>query len=176
MPHYGGGEAVNLPTMSPAAGAPWPGAEHGEVHSPSGQRAYLAANAARLAGRSKRWATDLALKGEDIATERGTIAGRQGGPQWFLIADSLETYLRQHNLWPPTSTPAQEWQHLAQLQEADLEAARQELTELKDRVAEQDQRITELTDLVRQLDQDRKKLIRTVRTLSEIAETPTPNL
>lgn len=176
MPHYRGGQAVDLPSMTLAAGTPWPGAEHGEVHSPTGQRAYLAADAARLAGRSKRWATDLALKSEDIVTERGTIAGRQGGPQWFLIADSLETHLSQQNLWPPTTTPAQEWQHLAQLQEADLEAARQEIAELKDRVAEQDQRITELTDVARQLDQDRKKLIRTVRTLSEVAETPTPNL
>lgn len=162
--------------MSPVAGTPWPGAEHGEVHSPAGLRAYLAADAARLAGRSKRWVTDLALKSDDVATERGTIYGRQGGPQWFLIADSLETYLRQHGLWPPVSTPAQEWQHLAQLQEADLEAARQEIGDLKEHIAEQDQRISELTDLVRQLNDDRKKLIRTVRTLSEIAETPSPNL
>lgn len=176
MPRYVGGQAVNFAGMNPAAGTPWTGAEHGEVHSPTGQRAYLAADAARLAGRSKRWATDLALNGEDIATERGTIAGRQGGAQWFLIADSLETYLQRQGLWPPTSTPEHEWQHLAQLQEADLEAARQEISDLKEVVAQQDQRISELTDIARQLDQDRKKLIRTVRTLSEVAETPTPNL
>ncbi|SHS17781.1 Uncharacterised protein [Mycobacteroides abscessus subsp. abscessus] len=119
--------------MTLAPGTPWPDAVHGEVVSPSGQRAYLAPHAAELAHRSPRWATDLARRDNEVRAEQGQVAGRQGGKAWFLLADDFEHYLGAQNSWPPAA-PARhhtEWQHLLQLQGADLEAERRTTAELR---------------------------------------------
>jgi len=142
--------------MHSPVGAPWPGGEHGEVVSPSGQRAYLAAAAAALAGRSSRWASELASTGT-VQAEQANVPGRQGRPAWFLLADSFERYLDERGKWPPTTT-ATDWQHLLQLQGADLEAARQanatlqaENAQLKITLAERDEHIAQLAQIVAQL-------------------------
>lgn len=142
--------------MHPPVGAPWPGGEHGEVVSPSGQRAYLAPTAAALAGRSLRWASQLASTGS-VEAERGHISGRPGRPAWFLLADGFERYLDARGKWPPTTT-ATDWQHLLQLQGADLEAARQanatlqaENAQLKAALAQRDENIAQLAQIVAQL-------------------------
>ncbi|ASX03524.1 hypothetical protein [Mycobacterium intracellulare] len=144
--------------MHSPVGAPWPGGEHGEVVSPSGQRAYLAATAAALAGRSPRWASELASTGT-VEAEQGHVAGRQGRPAWFLFADGFERYLHARGKWPPTTT-ATDWQHLLQLQGADLEAARQanaalqaENAQLKASLAQRDENIAQLAQIVAQLAQ-----------------------
>jgi hypothetical protein len=156
--------------MTVATGGPWPGGEYGEVLSPSGRRAYLAAQAAEIAGRTQRWATELARAGDTVQSERGHISGRQGGPAWFLIADSFEHYLQVRGLWPPhhaSGTP--EWQQLFELQGADLEAARDEIAELR-------QRNDELLATVQRLQADRNNLLDTIAKLTEIAKTPLTGL
>jgi hypothetical protein len=145
--------------MTSPPGTPWPGGEHGEVVSPSGQRAYLASTAAALAGRSSRWAADLANT-DKVESEQGYAAGRQGRPAWFLLADSFEAYLHSRGKWPPTAQPSTDtdWQHLLQLQGADLEAERQtnaalqaENAQLKLALAQRDENIAQLAQIVAQL-------------------------
>jgi hypothetical protein len=155
--------------MTDATGGPWPGGEYGEVLSPSGRRAYLAAHAGELAGRTPRWATELARAGTVVESERGHISGRQGAPAWFLIADSFENYLQARGLWPPqpgSATP--EWQQLFELQGADLEAARREITNLR-------QRNAELAAANDRLQADRNNLLDTIATLTQIAKTTPPS-
>jgi hypothetical protein len=145
------------------------GGEYGEVLSPSGRRAYLAAHAGELAGRTPRWATELARAGTVVESERGHISGRQGAPAWFLIADSFENYLQARGLWPPqpgNATP--EWQQLFELQGADLEAARREITNLR-------QRNDELAAANDRLQADRNNLLDTIATLTQIAKTTPPS-
>lgn len=155
--------------MSALAGSPWPGGEYGEVHSPSGRRAYLAAQAAELAGRTRRWATELARAGNVVDSERQHIAGRQGAPAWFLIADSFEQHLHTLGLWPPRSPGVtSEWQQLLELQGVDLEAARRENAELK-------QQIDALTALNQRLQTDRNNLLETIAKLTEVAKTTPPS-
>jgi hypothetical protein len=154
--------------MTAVTGGPWPGGEYGEVLSPSGRRAYLAAQAGEIAGRTPRWATELARAGNVVESERGPINGRQGGPAWFLIADSFERYLQARSLWPPphaTATP--EWQQLLQLQGADLEAARREIATLR-------QHNDELIAANQRLHDDRNSLLDTIARLTEIAKTTPP--
>ncbi|AGM31609.1 hypothetical protein MASS_1p0049 (plasmid) [Mycobacteroides abscessus subsp. bolletii 50594] len=140
--------------MNEVAGAPWPNGEYGEVTSPSGRRAYLAAQAGRLAGRTARWATDLASRNPAVESERGRIVGRKGADAWFLIADSFERYLHTLGAWPPRAEqPEQDWQHLFLLQGADLEASRS--------------REQELEAQVKRLQQDRDELLDTIATLSQ---------
>lgn len=145
--------------MSGPAGAPWPDGTHGEVTSPSGRRAYLASQAALLAGRTQRWATDLASRADSpIESERGRIAGRKGSEAWFLIADTFETYLSAHGSWPPVTPEAsQDVEHLLMLQGADLEASRQRERELEAKVA--------------RLEKDRDELLGTIESMSSIIAT-----
>ena len=154
--------------MNVAAGSPWPGGEYGEVRSPSGRRAYLAAQAAELAGRTPRWATELARARNIVESEREHIPGRQGGPAWFLIADSFEEHLQALELWPPRPPGvSSEWQQLLELQGADLEAARREIAELQ-------QRIDALTTANERLHADRNNLLDTIAKLTEVAKTTPP--
>lgn len=140
--------------MSEVAGAPWPDGVYGEVVSPSGRRAYLAAQAGSLAGRTTRWATELASRHESIETERGHIAGRKGADAWFLIADSFEEHLRTIGAWPPQhGEPTQDWQQLFLLQGADLEASRR--------------RERQLEAQVERLEHDRNELLNTIASLSQ---------
>jgi hypothetical protein len=154
--------------MTVVTGGPWPGGEYGEVLSPSGRRAYLAAQAAEIAGRTQRWATELARAGTTVESERSHINGRQGGAAWFLIADSFEQYLEVRGLWPPqAASPTPEWQQLFELQGADLEAARREIANLS-------QRNDELTATNHRLQADRNNLLDTIAKLTEIAKTTPP--
>lgn len=154
--------------MTAVTGGPWPGGEYGEVLSPSGRRAYLAAQAGELAGRTPRWATELARAGNDVDSERGPIAGRQGGPAWFLIADSFERYLQARGLWPPRHAAATpEWQQLLELQGADLEAARREIATLR-------HLNDDLIAANERLQADRNGLLDTIARLTEIAKTTPP--
>lgn len=150
-------KSARVPGVSDAAaGAPWPNGEYGEVVSPSGRRAYLAAQAGRLAGRTPRWATELANRHDSpVESERGHIVGRKGAEAWFLIADSLEQHLRTIGLWPPTANqqPTQDFEQLLMLQGADLEASRR--------------REQELQAEVERLQQDRNELLDTIATLSQ---------
>ena len=151
--------------MTVAAGTAWPGGEYGEVLSPAGRRAYLAAQAAELAGRTPRWATELARAGDIVESERGHIPGRQGGNAWFLIADSFEHHLQSLGLWPPRRAAAiTEWQQLFELQGGDLEAARREIAELRERNQQ-------LAEANQRLQNDRNKLLDTIANLTEIAKT-----
>lgn len=142
--------------MTGSAGAPWPDATYGEVISPSGKRAYLARQAAHLAGRTQRWATDLASRpSSPVESERGRITGRKGAEAWFLLADSYENYLAANGGWPPRPHElSQDLQHLVMLQGADLEASRR--------------REQELTAKVERLEQDRDELLRTIESMSAI--------
>lgn len=142
--------------MSGPAGAPWPDGIYGEVISPSGRRAYLAGQAARLAGRTQRWATDLASRPDSpIECERAHIVGRKGADAWFLIADTFERYLQTNGGWPPVSQdPAQDQEQLLMLQGADLEASRRR---------EQD-----LQAQVDRLQQDRNELLAQIEALSNV--------
>lgn len=147
--------------MTLAPGTPWPDAEHGEVVSPSGQRAYLAVHAAELARRSPRWATDLARGDNAVRAEQGHVIGRQGGKAWFLLAEDFERYLVDQNAWPPpahSAGEASDLEHLAQLQGVDLEAARRENAELKEEVA----RLTGINN----------QLLEQIVQLAQIAKTP----
>lgn len=138
-------------------GSPWPDAAHGAVYSPSGRRAYLAADAATLAGKSTKWATELA-RGGTVESESGLIPGRAGGrPAWFLLADSLETHLarEQRNPPPRVDEPQTDVSHLLQLQGADLEAERQTVARLRaenaaltDMLAQRDARIAQLAMMI----------------------------
>lgn len=140
--------------MSGPAGTPWPDGQHGEVVSPSGRRAYLAGQAARLAGRTQRWATDLASReNSPIDSERGHIVGRKGADAWFLIADSFERYLQTDGRWPPADNePVQDLEQLLMLQGVDLEASRR--------------REQELQAQVERLQKDRDELLDTIASLS----------
>lgn len=144
----------------PPPGTPWPGGQHGEVFSPSGQRAYLAAEAAALAGRSVRWASDLAHADNMVHSEQGHAVGRRGRPAWFLIADSFENYLQARGKWPPPQEPTAQadWQHLLALQGADLDAQlsanaelRTENEQLKALLRQRDDHIAQLAQMVAQL-------------------------
>lgn len=138
-------------------GSPWPGAVHGEVYSPTGRRAYLAADAAALAAKSIKWATELA-RSDAVESESGLIPGRAGGrPAWFLLADSLETHLarEQRNLPSRVDEPPADVSHLLQLQGADLEAERQTVARLRaenaaltDMLAQRDARIAQLAMMI----------------------------
>ena len=152
--------------MSELAGAPWPDGIYGEVVSPSGRRAYLAAQAGRLAGRTARWATELASRHESIESERGHIVGRKGADAWFLIADSFEQHLRTIGAWPPQQRePNQDWQQLFLLQGADLEAARRRERELEARVERLEQDWNELLNTIAALSQ-------TIGSLSQVSKAP----
>lgn len=142
--------------MNGPVGAPWPDGAYGEVVSPSGRRAYLAGQAAALAQRTQRWATDIASReGSPVESERGHIAGRKGAASWFLIADSFERYLHTIGNWPPaTSEPSQDFEHLLQLQGADLEASRR--------------REQELQAQIDRLQQDREELLTTIESMSRV--------
>jgi hypothetical protein len=160
--------SVDCEAMNSPAGAPWPGGDYGEVHSPSGRRSYMAAQAAELAGRTTRWATELARAGDNVDSERGAVPGRQGGSAWFLIADSFEQHLETLGQWPPQpGGPNSEWQQLLALQGADLEAARREIADLK-------QRNDDLAALNQRLQTDRNNLLDTIATLTSIAKTTPP--
>ncbi|MDO3013351.1 hypothetical protein P5V34_05045 [Mycobacteroides abscessus subsp. abscessus] len=153
--------------MSGPAGTPWPQGAYGEVISPSGRRAYLAAQAGQLAGRTQRWATELASReNSPVESERGHIPGRKGQDTWFLIADAFERHLQAIGKWPPaTTSPTQDLEQLLLLQGADLEASRrreQELQALVDRL-ERDR--NELLDQVAALSQ-------TITSLSRVSKTP----
>lgn len=159
------GIGLHSSPMNPPAGSPWPDGKYGEVHSPSGRRAYLADQAAELAGRTRRWATQLARAGNVVVSERQHIPGRQGAPSWFLLADSFEQYLNGLGLWPPQPPgETSEWRQLLQLQGVDLDAARQEIVDLK-------RQIEVLTTLNGQLQADRNSLLDLIAKLSEIART-----
>lgn len=154
-----------------AAGAPWPNGEYGEVVSPSGRRAYLAAQAGRLAGRTARWATDLASRADSpVDSERGRIVGRKGADAWFLIADSFEQHLRSMGLWPPTTQQAaQDFEQLLLLQGADLEASRRREQELQAKVERLEKDRNELLDTITALSQ-------TIAALSQVSKAPPPTL
>ena len=145
--------------MTPTPGTPWPGGEHGEVVSPSGQRAYLAGTAAALAGRSTRWASELAKSDNTVPSEQGHAIGRQGRPAWFLLADGFEEYLHSRGKWPPAQpTKDNDWEHLLQLQGADLDAQlqanadlRAENTRLKAILEQREQHIAQLAQMVAEL-------------------------
>lgn len=145
--------------MSGPAGAPWPDGTYGEVTSPSGKRAYLAARAATLAGRTQRWATELASKPTSpVESERGRITGRKGSEAWFLLADSFEQYLAGNGGWPPRlQESSQNLEHLLLLQGADLEASRR--------------REQELAEVVNRLERDRNELLGTIESMSAIIGT-----
>ncbi|AFM20041.1 hypothetical protein Mycch_5364 (plasmid) [Mycolicibacterium chubuense NBB4] len=142
--------------MSGAVGSPWPNGAYGEVVSPSGRRAYLAGQAAALARRTQRWATDLASReGSPVESERGHIIGRKGTASWFLIADSFERYLKTTGNWPPrTSEPSQDLEQLLLLQGADLEASRR--------------REQHLQATIDRLLHDRDELLATIESLSQV--------
>jgi hypothetical protein len=142
--------------MSGLVGSPWPDGAYGEVISPSGRRAYLAGQAAALARRTQRWATDLASREDSpVDSERGHITGRKGTASWFLIADSFERYLQSTGSWPPaTSKPAQDFEQLFLLQGADLEASRR--------------REHELQAAIDRLLQDRTELLTTIESMSQV--------
>lgn len=152
--------------MSGPAGAPWPGGEYGEVISPSGRRAYLAGQAGRLAGRTQRWATDLASREDSpIDSERGHIVGRKGAEAWFLIADTFEQYLQTAGRWPPVNKePAQNFEQLLMLQGADLEASRRREQELQAKVDRLEMDRNELLDTIASLSQ-------TIASLSQVSKT-----
>ena len=145
--------------MSGPAGAPWPDGANGEVVSPSGRRAYLAGQAAALAQRTQRWATDLASREDSpVESERGHIAGRKGTASWFLIADSFEGYLHTTGSWPPAPTePARDFEQLLRLQGADLEASRR--------------REQQLEAQIDRLQQDRDELLGTIESMSHVIVT-----
>jgi hypothetical protein len=142
--------------MSGPVGAPWPDGAYGEVVSPSGRRAYLAGQAAVLAQRTQRWATDLASRQDSpIESERGHIAGRKGTASWFLIADSFEQYLQATGGWPPVTTkPTQDIEQLLLLQGADLEASRR--------------REHELQATIDRLLKDRDELLNTIEAMTQV--------
>lgn len=145
--------------MSGTVGAPWPDGTYGEVISPSGRRAYLAGQAADLAGRTQRWATDLASRpASPVESERGRIAGRKGAEAWFLMADSFERYLTANGGWPPrVQEPSHDLEHLLMLQGADLEASRRREQELEAKVD--------------RLERDRNELLGTIESMSTIIAT-----
>lgn len=153
--------------MSGPAGTPWPEGEYGEVISPSGRRAYLAAQAAHLAGRTQRWATELASReNSPVESERGHISGRQGADTWFLIADAFERHLQTIGKWPPaTAGPTQDLEQLLLLQGADLEASRRREQELQAQVDRLEHDRNELLDQVAALSQ-------TITSLSRVSKTP----
>lgn len=153
--------------MSGQAGAPWPNGEYGEVISPSGRRAYLAAQAGRLAGRTQRWATDLASRQDSpVDSERGHIVGRKGADAWFLIADSFEQFLQISGGWPPTNhEPAQDFEQLLMMQGADLEASRRREQELQAKVDRLEKDRNELLDTIATLSQ-------TIASLSQVSKAP----
>jgi hypothetical protein len=154
--------------MTVVTGGPWPGGEYGEVCSPSGRRAYLAAQAGEIAGRTPRWATQLARAGDVVESERGHVSGRQGGAAWFLIADSFESYLQVRGLWRPQAAGTNpEWQQLLALQGADLEAARREITKLR-------QDNDELIAANQRLEAVRNNLLDMIAKLTEVAKTTPP--
>ena len=142
--------------MSGAVGSPWPDGAYGEVVSPSGRRAYLAGQAAALAQRTQRWATDLASRdGSPVESERGHIVGRKGTASWFLIADSFENYLKTTGNWPPrASEPSRDLEQLLLLQGADLEASRR--------------REQQLQATIDRLKHDRDELLGTIESLSQV--------
>lgn len=134
--------------------------------SPSGRRAYLAAQAGQLAGRTARWATDLASRANIVESERGHIEGRRGADAWFLIADSFENYLRNNGRWPPsTHEPIQDWQQLFLMQGADLEASRRREQELQSKVQRLEKDRNELLDTITALSQ-------TIASLSQVSKAP----
>jgi hypothetical protein len=149
-------ESTRVKPMNGPVGAPWPDGAYGEVVSPSGRRAYLAGQAAALAQRTQRWATDIASRANSpVESERGHIMGRKGTASWFLIADSFEQYLHATGNWPPaTSEPAQDFEHLLQLQGADLEASRR--------------REQKLHAQIDRLQQDREELLATIESMSRV--------
>lgn len=151
--------STTIMQMSGPAGAPWPDGTHGEVISPSGRRAYLASRAAQLAGRTQRWATDLASRAESpVQSERGRISGRKGADAWFLIADTFEAYLTAHGGWPPQAPEAsRDVEQLLMLQGADLEASRRRERDLEAKVI--------------RLEKDRDELLGTIESMSRIIAT-----
>lgn len=146
------------------AGSLWPAAEHGEVYSPSGQRAYLAAEAAAAGGKSIKWATELARSGA-VLSERGPIPGRAGPPVWFLLADSFEKHLAADSDSPPGAAPQVDLNHLLQLQGVDLDAARREIDKLTQTVAHLNTERNQLLDTIAAQSQ-------TIASLTQIAKTP----
>lgn len=151
--------------MSGRTGAPWPNGEYGEVISPSGRRAYLAGQAGRLAGRTQRWATDLASRRDSpVDSERGHIAGRKGADAWFLIAETFEEYLQTVGRWPPANQePAQDFEQLLMLQGADLEASRRREQELQAKIDRLEKDRNELLDTITSLSQ-------TIASLSQVSK------
>lgn len=118
-----------------AAGSPWPGSLNGELISPSGQRAYSASRAAALAGRTTRWATDLARRGA-VEAETGHTPGQRGPASWFLLADPFESYGRVQGWWPPAADRTASSDVLQAMQGADLEAARRRIRQLESEIFE----------------------------------------
>lgn len=153
--------------MNGPVGAPWPGGDHGEVISPTGRRSYLAARAGQLAGRTSRWATELASRQDSpIESERGHVLGRKGADAWFLLADSFEDYLRSVGRWPPASDePSQDLEQLLMLQGADLEASRRRERQLQAEVDRLETDRNSLLDTIATMSQ-------TIASLSQVAKAP----
>jgi hypothetical protein len=151
--------------MSGPVGAPWPDGVCGEVISPSGRRAYLAGQAARLAGRTQRWATDLASRTDSpVESERGHVVGRKGADAWFLIADTFEQHLQSSGRWPPTDQqPVHDLEQLLMLQGADLEASRRHVQELEAKVERLQQDRNELLDTI-------ESMSKTIATISRVSK------
>lgn len=160
-------KATRVQRMDGPVGAPWPGGDHGEVISPTGRRAYLAVQAGQLAGRTPRWATDLASRHDSpIQSERGHIPGRKGADAVFLLADSFEDYLRDLGRWPPaTSAPARDFEQLLLLQGADLEASRRREQALQADVERLERERNALLDTIASMSQ-------TITSLSQVAKAP----
>jgi hypothetical protein len=113
-------------------GTPFPDAQHGEVHAPSGARAYLAVTASAIARRTERWATKLAAGGV-VEAEQAHIPGKRGGKAWFLLADDFEALGAREGWWPPENGSTRPWEELFRLQGLDLESVRRELGEVRAR-------------------------------------------
>lgn len=131
-------------------GDPWPGNSNGEIYSPTGRRAYSAARAAVLAGKTTRWATDLA-RNQIVDAETGRVPGQRGPASWFILADRFESFGRSEGWWPPDPQLSASWDVLYALQGADLEAARRKIRELEERIAELNDDRSDLLDAIEAL-------------------------
>jgi len=130
-----------------AIGVPWPGNTNGEICSPSGQRAYSAARAAALAGKTPRWATDLARR-HDVDAETGRTPGQRGPNSWFILADSFESYGRTEGWWPPDPQRTSHSDVLYAMQGADLDAALNKIRALERSIEELNAERGDLLDAI----------------------------
>ena len=142
------------------AGSAWPGGEYGEVVNAHGERSYMARTAGEIAGRTTRWATNLARQGR-VTSSRAHVIGRQGPPVWFLDAQSFEEYCKNNGGWPPNSSSDTNWPDLLRLQDIELERSRSALANAIRQIDELEKRISMMT-------RDRTELLSVIQTLSNL--------